>query len=152
MTGRELTPFKLHTGLDDGISQYFDRHLPYIQYERIPFDLRRVALALFGSTYRSPITLLFPKEQACIKVVSDIAMTVELVHAIYEADSTSTEPLAAGYDRPEWYLRGMARFTDKEGRLRTAPMHVKLYFPASDDSEEVEVQVDCAQDLIICPD
>ncbi len=127
---------------------------PIIEFTQVPFDLQRVQLALFDSTYRNPATLLFPKEHADVTLATDVAMTVELVHAIYEVDENDTPP-AECYDTPEWYLRGVAHFTGPTGEPETAPMHVLLL--VSDNSiNSIEVQIvtdlDRLKGRIVTPD
>jgi hypothetical protein len=145
MTGQELTPFKVHADARSVKRENFDANRPTIEYRPVAFDLERIALAVLRSSYRSPITLLFPKENAHIKVVSDIAMTVELVHAVYAIDERD-EPLAAAYETPEWYLRGVACFTSG-GVPQTVPAHAFVTMRDS-EIEAVELQVLCDDSLV----
>lgn len=141
-TGWQQTPFKVYHGSSEALKAHFaQRRSIEIEFEPVAFDLSRVALALFSSTYRSPITLLFPRETTLTKLASDIAMTVELVHAIYSINEDD-QPVAAAYETPEWYLRGMASFTDGSGTAHTAPMHAFLLAPEG-ELERAEVQIVC---------
>lgn len=154
MTSQNQTPFRIYNA-NAYARTFFDEEFPRIEFEPVQFNLDRVALALFSSTYRSPIPLLFGKECARGEpLTSDIAMTVELVHALYGVNEDN-EPYAAAYETPEWYLCGMASFTDREDRPRTAPMHVFLTvsgdgFPTDRFSGAV-VQV-CDQDCLTAID
>jgi hypothetical protein len=149
MTSQALTPFKIHECSFSAGREYFDARFPLIEFEPVRFDLDRIALALFSSTYRSPIPLLFGKEHARgDALTSDITMTVELVHAMYGMNEED-EPVAAAYETPEWYLRGMASFTDREGSPRTAPMHVFLTVP-NNPIERAEVKLERAEVQIVC--
>jgi hypothetical protein len=146
MTGQELTPFAVHTDARSVMQENFDGNRPKIEYRPVAFDLQRIALALFGSTYRSPITLLFPKENAHLDIVSDVAMTVELAHAIFGADDRD-EPIAAAYETPDWYLRGMACFTSC-GVPQTVPAHA--FITRLDGGlNSAELQVLCDEALIL---
>jgi hypothetical protein len=146
MTGQQQTPFKVYRGSSDATKAYFDERYS-IEFEPVSFDLDRVALALFASTYRSPITLLFPKEKTRESLVSDIAMTVELAHAIYGINEEDA-PVAAAYETPEWYLRGMACFPDGSGMPHTAPVHVLLLVDSHGKPERAVVQVVCDPKLL----
>jgi|ERR1700677_289288 len=145
MTVQGLTPFTVHADARAVIRENFDERRAKIEYRPLEFDLKRIALAVFASTYRSPITLLFPKESADNTVVSDIAMTVEEVRAVFAADERD-EPLAVAYETPEWYLRGMACFTS-DGVPQAMPAQV---FISSFDGEldSAELQVLCDEPLI----
>ncbi|HEV3321362.1 MAG TPA: hypothetical protein VG147_04125 [Solirubrobacteraceae bacterium] len=113
-----------------------------IDFDAVGFDLNRIALALFSSTYRSPIPLLFGRERVIGDTLSsDIAMTVELAHAMYGINEDD-EPTAAAKETPEWYLRGMASFTDREGIPRSVPMHVFLSAPEG-SLERATVHIVC---------
>ena len=112
-----------------------------IEFKEVPFDLRRVRLALFDSTYRSPITLLFPRMYADSALPSDVTMTVEVAQAVYEVDERDDAP-AECHDTPEWYLRGIAHFTGLTGEPETAPMHVFLALdPVEGGFETAVVQI-----------
>jgi hypothetical protein len=142
MTSSDQTPFRIYQSAWDAARECFDQRSPVIEFEPIQFGLDRMALALCSSTYRSPIPLLFGKEHARRDTLaSDIAMTVELVHAMYGINEED-EPVAAAYEAPEWYLRGTASFTDREGTPRTAPMHVFLSVAGS-ELEHATVQIVC---------
>jgi hypothetical protein len=134
--------FKVHgNGLTSARESFHSSpDFPLIEFSSVPFDLRRVKLALFDSTYRSPIALLFPKENTLENIASDITMTVELAHAMYEIDESDT-PTAECYDTPEWYLRGVAHFTGPTGEAETAPMHVFLTINERNQFESATVQV-----------
>lgn len=154
MTSQDQTPFRIYNAYATA-KTFFDEGFPHIEFDPVQFNLDRVVLALFSSSYRSPIPLLFGKE--CARgdaLASDIAMTVELAHAMYGLNEDD-EPYAAAYETPEWYLRGMASFTDRKGRPRTAPMHVFLPVTVDRFGKDVfgtaVVQV-CCQDLFIATD
>jgi hypothetical protein len=150
MTSQDQTPFRVYNAGEE-VRTLFDRRLPRIEFDAVGFDLDRIALALFSSTYRSPIPLLFGREHARGEALaSDIAMTVELVHAMYGINEDDP-PLAAAYETPEWYLRGMASFTDREGIPRSAPMHVFLS-ATEGPLEHAVVQVVCNQDRLKAAD
>jgi hypothetical protein len=148
MTSQDQTPFRIYNAYD-AAKTFFDERFPRIEFEPVQFNLDRVALALFSSTYRSPISLLFGKERARGMLTSDIGMTVELAHALYGVNEDDP-PVAAAYETPEWYLRGVASFTDREGRPRTAPMHV--FLPVSEDRFGTAVVQVCSQDLFKAAD
>ncbi len=137
------SPFRAYrSGLEDAQNENFDPDLLWstIEFREVPFDLRRVQLALFESTYRSPITLLFPKEHADIKLTTDIKMTVELAHAMYEIGDPESTP-AGCYDTPSWYLRGVAHFTGPTSEPETAPAHVFLSMDEGRVIHAAQVQV-----------
>src|ERR1700691_2974733 len=122
-TSEGNVPFQARTSGIASARRHFDPDIPTIEYDGVPFDLRRVQQALFDSTYRGPITLLFPKRKADEELNTDIHMTVDLAEALYE----SSEPDRPGcYERPEWYLHGMAHFTGPAGESVTVPMHAFL--------------------------
>jgi hypothetical protein len=118
-----------HSGLTVAEDEHFDpdKSLALIEYQgpSIPFDLRRVELALFESTLRSPITLLFPKECTEVNLVTDVTMTVELVRAIYEVDPVGA-PSRDWYETPNRYLQGLAQFTGPTGEVEAALARVYL--------------------------
>jgi hypothetical protein len=97
---------------------------PLIEYNPLRFSLSDVRSALFDSTYRHPITVVFPSADADESIKTDISVTVELVHAIYGLDETD-QPLADCYDTPEWYIRGVGLFRTPAGPMR-APVHAFL--------------------------
>ncbi|HEY1688030.1 MAG TPA: hypothetical protein VGF95_04120 [Solirubrobacteraceae bacterium] len=143
MTGQKQTPFVIHLGTPEEVRGHFDERFPSIEFRPLAFNLDRVALALFSSTYRSPITLLFPKENAYkTNLTSDIAMTVELAQAMYHRDEDNDSVVAA-YETPSWYVRGMASFTDRLGMSHTVPMHACLNVAEERDPESATVQIDC---------
>jgi hypothetical protein len=136
-------PFRTHRGGLSTAKDIFEAEafFPVIEFTTVPFDLQQVQRALFESTYRKPITLLFPKERAHIrKIATDIAMTVELAHALYELNEDD-EPSAECYDLPEWYLRGVAYFTGPTGEQEAAPAHVYLQIEEGSVIGLSEVQV-----------
>ncbi len=127
-----------------GVRFGFHPELPKIEYSKVPFDLGRVKQSLFDSTYRSPITLLFRGEDADQTLGTDIAMSVRLVQAFYEGESN--EPHL--YERPEWYLRGIARFTGPTGERESANMHVYLTIEEPSNITAAVVQVVVDQDRL----
>ncbi len=118
-----FSPFVAHPSGYGAVREHLPSHKT-IEYEGITLELWRIGLALFASTYRNPQTLLFPKELAVPKVVSDVSMTVELAQALYGIDERDEDDRTGlCYDTPEWYIRGTGMFTAKDGELLTAPMH-----------------------------
>ena len=82
---------------------------PPIEYAKVPFDLEQVQRALFASNYRSPITLLFPKEGVNVgDTATDIEVTVELAHALYMLYEGDQQPPAECYDTPDSVPAGIA--------------------------------------------
>ena len=140
-------PFRTYEGGLPTIRDMFEAEafFPAIEFSKVPFDLRQVQRALFESTYRTPITLLFPKGYAHIReIATDITMTVELAHALYGLNEDE-EPSAECYDIPDWYLRGVAHFTGPTGEQEAAPVHVYLQIEEEDGSiglSEVQVVID----------
>lgn len=134
----ENAPFQARTSGFNHAQAHFHPHIPTIEYDGVPFTLQSVRRALFDSTYRSPITLLFQREKADEELNTDIRMTVELAEAVYE----SSEPDRPGcYERPEWYLYGMAHFTGPAGESITVPMHAFLTISEAGEITATVVQV-----------
>jgi hypothetical protein len=145
-------PFRMYYGGLSTTRDMFEAEtfFPAIEFSKVPFDLPQVQRALFESTYRNPITLLFPRESAhIIKIATDITMTVELAHAIYsEYEGDDETPPPECYDTPEWYLRGVAHFTGPTGEPETAPAHAFLPIEEDNSIGSAVIQIVTDQDRL----
>jgi hypothetical protein len=112
----------------------FDPGIPVYEINQVDFnlfDLDRVKQALFGSTYRNPVTLPFrfghhiPREPA--PEVS-LDMIVEMVQAFYPPNipSLSMKKPIGCFDDPEWYLRGYVYKSGFDPYPETIRMHVYI--------------------------
>ena len=127
-------PFRTHEGGMRTARDMFEPEtfFPAVDYSSVPFDLEQVQRSLFASNYRNPITLLFPKDGVNVgNTATDIEVTVELAHALYMRYEGDEQPPPECYDTPDWYLRGIARFTGPTGEQEAAPAHV--YLPMNED-------------------
>jgi hypothetical protein len=154
----ERFPFKVHSEgyrTVEGFLPGDPRLTRTIEYAALPFDLRQVQRALFKSTYKRPVALLFPKElihHPKETIATDIEMAVELVQAVYMGPGRGRELLSVnGHDVPSWYLQGMARFTGPTGEPETAPMLAFLEMEQDRSLEFAHVQVLVDQDRLRIP-
>jgi hypothetical protein len=131
-TQEDEDPGALSLSTSDELKAFgFDPGIPVYEIDDFDFDLDRVKQALFGSTYKNPVTLPFrfgrhiPGEPAP-EVTLD--MIVEMVQAFYPPNIPSlsmNKPISC-MDAPEWYLRGYVYKSGFDPYPETIQMHVYI--------------------------
>lgn len=122
----------------------FEPGIPVHEIDKVDFDFGHVKDALFGSTYRQPITVTFRSDKEALEetpIGVGLPMVVELVQAIYVPLEPSVGSGHFGCTNvPDWYLRGFLYKSGYDPYSEIIRMHAYLEL-GSDPDEMSKIEV-----------
>jgi len=120
----------------------FDPGLPVYELEPVGFDLDNLKQALFGSTYREPVTVTFLSDKEDMQDTPlgfGVAVQVELVQLFFlPSEPHVGSGVVECHPEPQWYLRGFVFKSAFDPYPETIRVHARL------DNDSPEIRIDKA--------